>query len=288
LRVVEYINALQPEFVRALGGSWGKRLAIDLAAVCRSHGEDFSFAMQLNQPDQGKYFSGHKANLTFICSMLRLADILHFSYDRAPLSLFAEKRIFDETARRHWKAKQEGVNYGVHRNPRDNNAITVEFNAFCDDPETYYFLRDYIRGIEGEIQNYYKFQRENQQAQYSLNIKYDVDYSGLSYDRDEFIPNDNLHFTLDQRRILELLMGVNLYIAVSVTTLFNLKEAWNRNRRYAERLKQECFFYQTRSENYLDIPDDEVDRVFIRQMENLLLEENKSWAESNKKNNPQG
>jgi hypothetical protein len=76
-------------------------------------------------------------------------------------------------------------------------------------------------------------------------------------------------------------------VAVSVSTLFNLKEAWNRNRRYAERLKQECFFYQTRSENYSGKSDTEADKEFIQQMENLTLEENKSWAENNRKNGGQ-
>ena len=77
-------------------------------------------------------------------------------------------------------------------------------------------------------------------------------------------------------------------VAVSVSTLFNLKEAWNRNRRYAERLKQECFFYQTRSMNYLGKSDADADQEFIQRMENLTLEENTSWVESNRKNGSQG
>ena len=76
-------------------------------------------------------------------------------------------------------------------------------------------------------------------------------------------------------------------VAVSVCTLFNLKEAWNRNRSYAERLKQELFYYQTRSNNYDGKLDDEADKEFIRRMESLNDEESNSWAEANRKNNLQ-
>lgn len=77
-------------------------------------------------------------------------------------------------------------------------------------------------------------------------------------------------------------------VAVSICTLFNLKEAWNRNRSYAERLKQELFYYRTRSNNYTDKPDSEAEKEFIRCMEGLNDEESKSWAEANKKSSLQG
>lgn len=77
-------------------------------------------------------------------------------------------------------------------------------------------------------------------------------------------------------------------VAVSVCTLFNLKEAWNRNRSYAEWLKQELFYYQTRSNNYDGLDDNKADRKFIQRMECLNDEESKSWSEANKKSGPQG
>ena len=70
-------------------------------------------------------------------------------------------------------------------------------------------------------------------------------------------------------------------VAVSVCTLFNFKEAWNRNRRYAEALKSECFLYATRVEDY---SGDDALQIFIRKLEGLASEESKSWAEANKKN----
>jgi hypothetical protein len=74
-------------------------------------------------------------------------------------------------------------------------------------------------------------------------------------------------------------------VAASVCVLFNFKEAWNRNRRYAEALKSECFLFATHSEDYAR---DDAMQIFIRKLEGLASEENKSWAETNKKNSHQG
>jgi hypothetical protein len=67
-------------------------------------------------------------------------------------------------------------------------------------------------------------------------------------------------------------------IAVSVCTLFNFKEAWNRNRKYAEGLKHECFLYETHISPY-DKAD--ADEVFIQRLENLSAEESQAWGKSN-------
>jgi hypothetical protein len=204
--VESYIKALKPKFSEHLGGVWAKGLVDDLGHICRSHAEPFDFAQELKT--KSTYFQGHGANLPFICALLRLSDILHFSYDRAPLSLFAEKQITNRESRKHWLAKLQGVSHEIKI---EGDLRTVVYSAYCEDPDSWYFLRDYIKLIESEIQNYNKFYRENQHSQYFINIRDKVDSDGITPDSDAFIPDDSLHFTLDQNRILELLMGVNLY-----------------------------------------------------------------------------
>jgi hypothetical protein len=205
-RVESYIKGLKPKFSDHLKGVWAKGLVDDLGFICRSHGESFDFSQGLTT--KSIYFQGHGANLPFICALLRLSDILHFSYDRVPLSLFAEKQITDNESRKHWLAKLQGVSYEIKR---DNKLLTIVYSAYCEDPDSWYFLRDYIKLIESEIQNYNKFYRENQHPLYLINIKDTVNIDGIKYDPDAFIPDDSLRFSLDQNRILELLMGVNLY-----------------------------------------------------------------------------
>ena len=74
-------------------------------------------------------------------------------------------------------------------------------------------------------------------------------------------------------------------VAVSICTLFNFKEAWNRNRRYAEALKSECFLYATHTGDY---SGEDGMRMFVNKLEGIAAEESKSWADSNRKNTHQG
>ena len=74
-------------------------------------------------------------------------------------------------------------------------------------------------------------------------------------------------------------------VAVSVCTLFNFKEAWSRNRRYAEALKSECFLYATHSGDY---SGDDALQNFICKLEGLATEETKAWVEAKKKDAQQG
>ena len=205
-RVESYIKALKPKFLESLGGTWAEGIVDDLGNICRSHGEAFDFILSLEK--KSIYYKGHGANIQFICTLLRLSDILHFSYDRTPLSLFSEKQILSNESRKHWRTKLQGISYEIKT---ESDLHTIVFSAYFKDPCSWYFLFDYIMLIELEIQNYNKFYRENQNPQYYIKINDNVDSSGVKYDRDAFIPNNNLRFTLDQSSIIKLLMGINLY-----------------------------------------------------------------------------
>jgi molecular chaperone HtpG len=205
-RVESYIKALKPEFSKTLGGTWAEGIVDDFCNICRSHGEPFDFVLKLEK--KSLYFKYHGANIQFVCTLLRLSDILHFSYDRAPLSLFSEKQIASSESRKHWLTKLQGISYEIKT---EDDLHTIFFSAYFKDPDSWYFLFDYIKLIEIEIQNYNKFYRENQNRQYFIKIKDNVNTMGIKNDSDAFIPKDNLCFTLDQSGIINLLMGINLY-----------------------------------------------------------------------------
>ena len=212
-RVAKYIRALGRTFSNFLGGNWGTSLAKELATICVSHGEDYSFV--LAQKEDARFFGSCSVNIQFVCTLLRLADILHFSYDRAPISFFAEKMISEKESRMHWKVKMQGVSYDI---VDINNTIKIVFNAYCEEPDYYYFLKEYIGFIEVEIQNYNKFIRsfkqrydEETSLKYTITFQDSVDAKGVTFDADSFVPVENLGFSIDQKEIIKLLMGTNLY-----------------------------------------------------------------------------
>ncbi|MCY9660710.1 ATP-binding protein [Paenibacillus chondroitinus] len=215
-RVEKYVRNLSSLFQERIGGVWGEALAKDLAIICRSHGESLEYIKRLEV--QAGYFGEETANLQFVAVMLRIADILHFSHDRAPKSLFAEKMIHSKESLLHWKAKFQGVNYTLDE-VDGNGKIKIKYMAYCDEPSLYYFILEYLDWIDFEIGNYFLFYQDMQYNiqtshladKYKLQIANKVDRSQIKYDENSFMPVDNLSFTLNQKKILELLMGVGLY-----------------------------------------------------------------------------
>lgn len=182
----------------------------DLASICQAHGENLDFIRKL--PNESVDWEGNKNNIQFLALILRLGDIIHFSSDRAPLSLYSEKQIHDENSLKHWKVKFQDVKYNITTIEKQ---ILISFQAFCSEPEMYYFLSDYINGIDEEIRNFYLLKQNWERLEnfdvYNLSLFPTVSREHIKYDEDVFIPDMKMKFTLNQAKILDLLMGVQLY-----------------------------------------------------------------------------
>lgn len=201
-RIEIYIKNLESIFCNAFEQrAWGKQLANDLAKICRSHGEDASYIYELSTCAQ--YYGNESANLQLIAILLRLGDIIHFSFDRAPIELRSSRIFKSEYSFLQWAIKSNGVNYSI-----ENGKIS--FRAYCEQPELYFKLHQYIDYIEIEIQNYFRLERLwNKKIIKNLQDK--VDRTNINNDEEAFLPKRGLSFSLNQKRIIELLMGVGLY-----------------------------------------------------------------------------
>lgn len=205
IRIQTYVNNLESTFGNSFEQpAWGKRLAKDLALVCRSHGEDISFLEKFNTSAQ--YYGNESANLQLVGMLLRLGDIIHFSFDRAPLELRTSRLFQSEFSFLQWALKNNGANYTI-----ENGKIS--FRAYCETPEIYFKLHDYLDWIEIEIQNYFKLDRLWNEPYKSFipNLQDKIERTNITNDEDVFLPKRGLSFNLNQKRIIELLMGVGLY-----------------------------------------------------------------------------
>lgn len=202
MRIETYIKNLESSISKAFEQpAWGKKLAHDLSLICRSHGEDAGYINQFDTKAQ--YYGSENTNLQFVAIMLRLGDIIHFSFDRAPIDLRSSRLFKSEYSFQEWAVKNSGVNYSI-----ENGKIS--FRAYCETPETYFKLHQYINWIEGEIQNYFKFERQWDET-YIENLQDKVDIRNITNDTDKFLPQHGLSFSLNQNKIIDLLMGVGLY-----------------------------------------------------------------------------
>lgn len=201
-RIENYIKNLELIFSNAFEQpAWGKKLAHDLSLICRSHGEDSNFINDFSTNAQ--YYGSESANLQLVAIMLRLGDIIHFSYDRAPIDLRSSRLFKSEYSFQQWAIKNSGANYSIYKGK-------IAFRAYCETPEIYFKLHQYIDWIEIEIQNYFKFQRQ-WGINYIDNFQDKIDRTNIINDDEVFLAKRGLSFSLNQKKILELLMGVGLY-----------------------------------------------------------------------------
>lgn len=137
VRAEKYIDNLSSQFENIITGVvWGKKLASDLSKVCRSHCENVSYISEVL--DSKTYYLGNdSANLQLVAILLRLGDILHFSFDRAPKVLRTSKEFSSEYSFQQWAIKDNGVNYSI----ADGQII---FKAFCENPGDYFKIHDYL------------------------------------------------------------------------------------------------------------------------------------------------
>lgn len=202
IRIERYIKNMTRLFEQHLSPVIsGKHVAIDLAVICRSHGESLSFVEKLKT--NTRYFGTDNVNLQFVAMMLRLGDIIHYSFDRAPVAISSTKQFESDYSYQQWAVKNNGVNYGIANNE-------ISFQAFCETPHHYFMLQDYIDWIDDELQNYHRLRRHWSDL-YKNDLPEKVNRESIEYDSDIFTPKIGMKFRLDQRKIIELLMGVGLY-----------------------------------------------------------------------------
>lgn len=211
-RAVDNIKSLKAKIEGVLKGFATENFIQDLADVCKCHGESISSVFEL--PTAREDLLGEKSNIQFVAMLLRLGDVIHFSSDRAPLSLFAEKKITDETSFLHWNAKFQDLKFKFDEL---NGTVTVRYTAFCSNPEVYYFIQNYLDWVDNELDNYFTLKQRWEQSKleklgnYILSLSNRADRTQLNYNKEVFIPQTNMHFVLNQSKILELLMGIQLY-----------------------------------------------------------------------------
>lgn len=182
----------------------GEELFSNIAMACKAHGEDVRYIKE-NLDKSAGYLGSETSNLQFVAMMLRIGDLVHFDYDRAPVVLRALHHFESDYSYEQWRIKADsGVNFTI------KNGI-VSCKAYCKKPKDYYNLSYYVDYIDNELSQYNRLRGEEDWDELYPVMPKSVDRSSLKHDKKLFTPVPNLKFTLEQNRILDLLMGAELY-----------------------------------------------------------------------------
>lgn len=176
-----------------------------LASVVSAHVEPFATVDALDSsmpfPLVDDQDDSNVVNLQFCAMLLRIGDILHFSYDRAQAVIRKEIIFTSAYSEKQWQVKKN-VTVQV------TETGVVRFHAFCPTPQQYNYLQSHIGYVNDEI-DYFNALAPHWPERYRLPLTHVKNQ--VKAQNNAFETRPDLKFTLNQNKIIQLLMGVQLY-----------------------------------------------------------------------------
>lgn len=170
--------------------------------LCRSHGEPIDeFAIS----DYDTYTDQY--DLCLCAVLLRLADILDFDVSRAPAALYRHLGLAEPvTAEEAYSRTEWDKNCTLHSFDRITDGV-LPFKATCTSMQIEHEIRSYMDWVQRELDSCGKYLARCSRRWATFHLPYKLSVT--------IIPNGyksgNFCLTMDQDRILELLVGRNLY-----------------------------------------------------------------------------
>ncbi len=206
-RSLEYVDKFKKDFAPyQIDFKYNK---IDVSSYIKNVIESHELPVK-NLKDKTKFptdklIDNKRVNIQFLAILLRLGDIMDFDIQRTPYFLFKHINIKNQTSLMEWK-KHMAI---------DGVEITedmIEYQATCVDSGTHRKIEDFLSWIEFERKESISLLDEEKNENYYLNVRKEVKYhitpNGYIY--------NNLELHLNYEKVLNILMGTNLYDSVNI------------------------------------------------------------------------
>ncbi len=197
---------------------------VDLAKVCASHSLD-----DLDDFEKYKITQSYgttpqeRANVFYVALILRTADLLHITQDRTPIIEYRVIAPTNPISQEEW-AKQGAVASVTPKIPIDEDgnkcpnqpSDTLEVNAYFENERGFFSLIEYLNYVRIQLKNSFRLNeiaRKKYASSYDFPWK-DIDDSSIQTKNFE---RKQLSFTIDQNKVLSLLVGETLYNNLSVS-----------------------------------------------------------------------
>ncbi len=114
-----------------------------IGTIAKSHGEQNIHNQEL-WPKKVAVGDHKHIQAPLIAVLLRIADILHFNYERAPEYMLEHRNISNSNSIAHWKAHQVSADFTI------SDDICF-FDGITSDDEAYWFALQFIRTMDEEV-----------------------------------------------------------------------------------------------------------------------------------------
>ena len=209
--IQNYLRSIHHERIIDLLGNYewpsvlkGKVDCHHLVYVCQSHGKDVSLLDELEKTNS--------IDLRFCAILLRLADVLDFDTSRAPESVY-EYSGFNNNDLEIAKSKEEwNKHISSHgfdfRNISDRSyPYLLDYNATCKSMQVEQAVNSYLDWVDNELagcaRQLKRFTGKWQDIVLPRKVKRNIISEGYV--------SGQFHLTMDQNRIVDLLVGNGLY-----------------------------------------------------------------------------
>lgn len=196
----------------------------DLATVCESHNLDDLDDFEKYKVEKAYGSSPQeKGNVFYAALIVRTADLLHITSDRTPSIEYSVISPTNPISQEEW-AKQNAVSSVSPKIPVDEEGNkndkmpkdTFEVSAYFEKEDGFFALIEYLDYARKQLKRNYKL---NEIARKKYASKYEYPWRNID---DSTIENKDferrqLSFTIDQQKILSLLVGETLYNNLSVS-----------------------------------------------------------------------
>lgn len=219
-----YTDQKVQEIISSMVSDFRPMFKDDLATICESHNLN-----DLDDFDKYKVEKSYgtspqeKGNVFYASLIVRTADLLHITSDRTPTIEYAIISPTNPISQEEW-AKQNAVSSVFPKIAEDHDGNkddtlpkdTFEVSAFFEKEDGFFSLIEYLNYAREELKNN---NRLNEIAKKKYASKYDYPWKDID---DSTIQTKNferrqLSFTIDQQKILSLLVGETLYNNLSVS-----------------------------------------------------------------------
>jgi hypothetical protein len=144
----DYVRDKHPFFCpfmanKFLAGRIPPHLVHWVGRIAQSHGER-NLHDRREWPSRIAVGNGLHLQAPALGVLLRLADILHFNYDRAPGYMFEHRRVSNAVSIHHWKAHQVAADYTIGHD-------LCRFDGSTIDDEAYWFALQFIQAMDEEV-----------------------------------------------------------------------------------------------------------------------------------------
>ena len=212
------VCSLVEEMVKGLPHSFKK----DLATVCRSHQlDDIENDIERNTIYRANQVYGQSredhANVFYVALILRTVDLLHISSDRTPTIEYRLISPSNPKSQEEW-AKQmavTGITQKLKTDPAGNadtsqQPDTLQVNALFRTEDGFFALIDYLNYARVQLAKSFEI-NDKINRRYATTHLFpwrDIDDSVIQTENFE---REKLSFTIDQVKILDLLVGETIY-----------------------------------------------------------------------------